>query len=121
MQNAGGDQQHESRLIDRMMVDLLSTMDRSDTDMRSALIEKSQDIRGLADICRQTVIFERSQAKFAEFKQELEVSTPSELRLVKSWTWLLDRIANSPTTLHMRGAVRLCVPLVAFYLPLDDV
>lgn len=112
-------QEDEPRLIDRIMSDLLSAMDRDDSDIRPTLIKNSDDIRTLAEICRQTGVFEHSQAKFAEFKQHLEESTPPEERLVKSWAWLLDRIVHSPTTLHMRGAVRLCVPLVALYLPTE--
>jgi hypothetical protein len=112
-------QQDESRLIDRMMGDLLSAMDQDDADMRLMLIEYRDDIQALAEICRQTGVFERSKASFEEFKLHLEESTPPEERLAKSWVWLLDRIVNSPTTLHMRGAVRLCVPLVALYLPTE--
>ena len=117
MPDTNDPQQDESRLIDRMMTDLLSAMDQDNSDMRSTLIQNGDDIRALAEICRQTGVFEHSHAKFAEFKQHLEDSTPPEERLVKSWTWLLDRIVHSPTTLNMRGAVRLCVPLVALYLP----
>src|SRR3990167_1214124 len=117
MPDTNDPQQDESRLIDRMMTDLLSAMDQDNSDMRSTLIQNGDDIRALAETCRQTGVFEHSHAKFAEFKQHLEDSTPPEERLVKSWTWLLDRIVHSPTTLHMRGAVRLCVPLVALYLP----
>jgi len=29
----------------------------------------------------------------------------------------MDRIANAPTRMHITGAVRLCLPLVASYLP----
>ncbi|QCG68854.1 hypothetical protein [Pseudomonas veronii] len=48
MPDTNDPQQDESRLIDRMMTDLLSTMDQDDSDMRSTLIENGDDIRALA-------------------------------------------------------------------------
>lgn len=45
MPDTNDPQQDESRLIDRMMTDLLSTMDQDDSDMRSTLIENG-------DCCR---------------------------------------------------------------------
>ena len=107
MPDTNDPQQDESRLIDRMMTDLLSAMDQHDSDMRSTLVENGDDIRALAEIYLQTGVFQHGHAKFAEFKQHLEDSIPPEERLVKSWAWLLDRIVHSPTTLHMRGANQL--------------
>lgn len=39
------------------------------------------------------------------------------LTFTGSWAWLSDRIANSPTKAHMLASVRMCLPLVALYLP----
>ncbi|MEW4396961.1 hypothetical protein ABZR34_31200 [Pseudomonas paraeruginosa] len=120
MQAKTGHGMDGARLIDRMMEILLSEMEKEGSDLHAALVDNSENIRALAEICQQTGVFKRGQAAFAEFKKHLEESTPSEHRLVESWSWLLGRIVNAPTTLHMHGAVRLCVPLVALYLPLNE-
>ncbi|WP_171011883.1 hypothetical protein [Pseudomonas sp. 2FE] len=119
MANAVKAVQDETRLIDRMMADLLDATD-NEADLHLALVAHAEDIRSLAELCEQTGIYAHAEPQFTEFKAHLEESTPPADRLVASWQWLLDRIVTAPTMLHMRGAVRFCIPLVASYLPPVD-
>ena len=107
---------YEAQLFYSIMGDLLSTMERDDTEMRSMLIEKRREFQVLAQMCRYTGYFQRSKIQSNELKQHLEESTPPEDRLAKSCFWLMDLIVNWPASLHMQGAVRLYVVLVALYL-----
>ena len=105
--------------IDQRMADLLDAMDGAETDgeLRDRLMRHAEQVRDLSDACEKTGLFNRSAELVATFKTQLEAQTPPDQRLVKSWHWLLSRIVYAPTNLHMRSAVRLCLPLVAAYLP----
>lgn len=105
--------------IDLLMADLLDATDGTETDgeMGDRLIKHSEQIRSLSNLCEKTGLFGYSVKQLAEFKAQLEADTPPEQRLVKSWYSLLTQIVFAPTRLHRRGAVRLCIPLVANYLP----
>ncbi|WP_178117757.1 hypothetical protein [Pseudomonas sp. R5(2019)] len=105
--------------IDRRMADLLDALDGVETDgeVRDRLMSHAELVRDLSDSCEKTGLFNRSAELIATFKTELEAQTPPDQRLVKSWHWLLSRIVYAPTNLHRRSAVRLCLPLVAAYLP----
>lgn len=105
--------------IDLLMADLLDATDGTETDgeMGDRLIKHSEQIRSLSNLCEKTGLFGYSAKKLSELKAQLEADTPPEQRLVKSWHCLLTQIVFAPTRLHRRGAVRLCIPLVANYLP----
>lgn len=114
--------QAESVNIDALMQVLFEQMGDAETDeaMESALIAQSENIRIISRACEDTGLFAQSAGKFAEFKAELELSTVPDKRLIKAWHWLLNRIVKAPTRLHMAGSVRLCMPLVAHYLPSES-
>ena len=105
--------------IDAQMAAILDALDGADTieALMAGLLVQAARIRSLSEACQQTGLFDHAQTQFADFKSELEASTTPAQRLPTSWLWLLDRIVAAPTRIHMRGAVRLCLPLVASYLP----
>lgn len=112
--------------IESLMKTLFDRIDaRSDESdgsvaaMQAILLNEADLIREIAAACEKTGIYTKSKARSAEFKAGLEASTEPADRLMKSWGWLLDRITEAPTAMHRIGSVRLCMPLVAAYLPSD--
>lgn len=105
--------------IDSLMADLMDATEAFDCEdsLKQALIEQAEKIRAIANACEKTEIFSLGVKQTQEFKAVLEAEIQPEQRLQKSWLWVLDRIVSAPTALHMRGAVRLCMPIVASYLP----
>lgn len=108
--------------IDALVNALLDDMGdaESDDDLQVALVAHAEKIRTISKACEDTGLFSKSVSQFEDFKAELESTTVPDKRLVKAWIWFLNRIVEAPTRLHMMGAVRLCVPLVACYLPSES-
>lgn len=105
--------------IEDMVEQLLDHMDDAETqeEITAALIDQAETIRAISKACESSSLFERSAKQYVEFKENLESNTAPEDRLFQSWLWLLNRLANAPSRLHFRSAMRLCMPLVAAYLP----
>lgn len=91
--------------------------DVSNEALNAALLAQAGLIRSIAQACENTKLFERSKAKVDEFAIELTAKLEQDRHLVTAWLWFLDRVANAPTYLHIISSVRLCMPLVAHYLP----
>lgn len=115
-------EQAETIDIDGLVQTLLEQMEETETDeaVHAALLVQAEKIRIISQACENTGLFARSASKFEEFKAELESTTEPDRRLLQAWQWFLNRMVESPTRLHMIGAVRLCVPLVACYLPTES-
>lgn len=105
--------------IDGMVNTLLDRLDNTDTDAQliEGLCVQAPLIREIATACEQTSLFRRATDKYAAFKADLEADFAAEDRLLESWLHFLQSVINAPTTLHRLGAVRICLPLVAAYLP----
>lgn len=105
--------------IDDLLGRLFDRMSDADAEheIHAALIANADQIREIALACKSTNLFGRFAKQFDEFKVEFESQVEPADRLIGSWAWLSDRIANSPTKAHMLASVRLCLPLVALYLP----
>lgn len=72
-------------------------------------------IKELSESARQTGIFQRGQEEVEVFKKKLNSSNDSgaiEENVVNAYIWVLDRIVNAPTRLHMQCSVALCMPIV---------
>ncbi|MDH1403732.1 hypothetical protein [Pseudomonas sp. GD03730] len=91
--------------------------DVSHEALNAALLAQADLIRSISQACEQTGLYERSKAKVDEFAIELTDKLETDRHLVHAWLWLLDRIACAPTHFHAVASVRLCMPLVARYLP----
>ncbi|NMX77583.1 hypothetical protein HBO23_31950 [Pseudomonas sp. WS 5532] len=104
--------------IDQMMEALMLGMDgiSSPEAIVAALVRQRSLIEQLAALCEATKLFAMSANQFAESRAHIEATYTAGDRLCWSWVWVMSRIVEAPTTFHMRAAVRLCVPLVAFYL-----
>lgn len=76
------------------------------SDNRSLIKDISNDARG-------TGLFEKSKDQYLEFKTNIlkDESSP-EKNVVDAYMWVLDRIINAPTQIHMKSAVLLCMPIV---------
>lgn len=107
---------------DKMLEALFAKLEgvEQDADALPILIANADSIRTIAGAYRKTGLFERAAGKYAEFKADIESDTPPEGRLLYSWKLLLNRMGNAPTGLHLVGAIRLILPLVADYLPAED-
>lgn len=92
----------------------------TDDAVHSVLVAQSEKIRIIAKACEGTEMFSKSAAKFEAFKASIEENTEPDKRLVSCWMWLMNLIIEAPTGFHMRVSVRLCMPLVAMYLPDDS-
>lgn len=105
--------------IDGMVNTLLDRLDNTGTDAQllERLSAEAPLLREIAAACEQTSLFRRASDQFAAFKAELEGEFAAEDRLLESWLHFLETVIQAPTTLHRLGAVRLCLPLVAIYLP----
>lgn len=87
----------------------------SQDEVFSYLKENRSLIKELAMYARQTSIFERAQEDVMEFKKKLKQGNDSsaiEENVVSAYIWVLDRIVNAPTQLHMQCSVALCMPIV---------
>lgn len=83
-------------------------------------------IKELAMYARQTGIFERAQEDVIAFKKKLKQGNNTSAikeNVVSAYIWVLDRIVNAPTRLHMQCSVALCMPIVddAFMDNAEDV
>lgn len=107
--------------INALMGDLIERLSAADTEpeIEAALISSADLVRDIAKACESTRLYQRSGEAYAAFMAEFESAVAPAERLIRSWAWLTDRIANSPTRAHMHGSVRLCMPLVARYLPVS--
>lgn len=105
--------------IDALVALLLDRLDNTETDAQllAGLCAQAPLVRQIAAACQQTAVFTRSAAQLAAFQVELEADHAAADRLLAAWLHFLERIVNAPTHLHMVGTVRLCLPLVAQYLP----
>ena len=99
------------------MTELFNRFGDVDVVTRDMLVAQADMIRDIGAKCRETGLFKHSQEQFDEFVAAIEADTPPEDRLVHSWTWLMNRIVQAPTSLHMNGAIVLTMPLVERYLP----
>jgi hypothetical protein len=105
--------------IDAQVSLLLERLDNTETDAQllAGLCAQAPLVRQIATACIQTPAYVGSAAQVAAFQVELEADHTEDERLLAAWLHFLDRIISAPTRLHMIGAVRLCLPLVAQYLP----
>jgi len=120
MQDQPNTEQANAPGIDDQVRDLFASMDGLPDDhqaLNDALLAQAGLIRSISQACEQTGLYERSKAKVDEFAIELTDKLEADRHLVHAWLWLLDRIACAPTHFHAVASVRLCMPLVARYLP----
>lgn len=105
--------------IDAQVNVLLDRLDNTETDAQllDGLRAQAPLLRQIAAACEQTLAFRRSAEQVAAFRAALEADHAPDERLLGAWLHFLDRIVSAPTRLHMIGVVRLCLPLVAYYLP----
>lgn len=88
-------------------------------EMIQALVASSDLIRSIAAACESTKLFRDAKPKFDAFAAELEADSTPDERLPLAWGHFLDTVANAPTRYHLMATVRICMPLVARYLPTD--
>jgi hypothetical protein len=105
--------------IDARVIELFEALGEIEDDaaMVPALLAQAERLRALGAACERTQVFQRSAAQVAAFQVALEAEHAPEDRLLAAWLHFLDRAAEAPTNLHRLGTVRLCLPLVARYLP----
>jgi hypothetical protein len=89
----------------------------SNEDIHAALVAQADTIRLIAKACELTRVFVRAEAQFEAAKVEFEADTEPSFRLVSSWLGFLSKFVDAPTQLHRVTTIRLCMPLVACYLP----
>lgn len=100
----------------------ISTHEAIDTDdgLQAALLANADKIRALAEACEQTAMFQKAREQFAEFADDHDSEWPADQRLMQAWIHLLVTLRDAPTKLHTMGTIRMCIPLVARYLPPAD-
>lgn len=109
--------------IDAQVELLLDRLDGTETDAElvAKLCTQAPLVREIATACEQTTLFRSATASYAEFKAGLEKDSSPEDRLLAAWLHFLERMIDAPTRFHIVAAVRLCLPLVALYLPAEPV
>jgi|TARA_R110000751_G_scaffold63769_1_gene131441 hypothetical protein len=109
--------------IEELMIKLLDRTatcpddDGSESIMRAALLDQADLIREIGQACEKTVIYQSGIDRFTEHKSEFDACHEPCDRLLNAWRLALHRVVYAPTQLHRKAAVRLCMPLVACYLP----
>lgn len=101
-------------IIREKMIAIFDTLPDEATE--ADIIALAHQFKDLARLCERTELFKRSQERYQSFKEEFEENSEHS-KLMQAWIWLINRIAQAPTSYHMQGAVVLCVPLVAEFLP----
>lgn len=120
MQDQSNTGQAKAPGIDDQVRELFAAMEGVPDENQAqndALLAQAGLIRSIATACEQTGLYENSKAKVDEFAIELTEKLETDRHLVHAWLWLLDRIACAPTHFHAVASVRLCMPIVARYLP----
>jgi len=107
---------------DELLEGLFNKLDSVDNDAEALplLIAEAATIRSIARAYRATPLFQRAADQYALIKSDIERDVAPESRLLHAWQWLMDRMSSAPSGIHMVGAIRLCLPLVADYLPADE-
>ena len=72
-------------------------------------------ICNLAGECRKTDFYQKNKHQVDKFKQWIDTEYPEE-KLKRSYLYLLNRIGDSPTQFHLKGAIILNLPIVDDYL-----
>jgi hypothetical protein len=105
--------------IDEQVTQLFEALGdiEGDAAMVPALLVHADRLRALAAACEQTELFRQSAEQYAAFQIQIEVDHEPADRLYATWVHFLDRALEAPTDLHRLAAVRICLPLVAHYLP----
>lgn len=87
--------------------------DASNEEVFAFLSDNRDLIRSIADDARGTGLFDKSREQYDEFRKTVLKDEQSvEQNVVNAYLWVLDRIVNSPTQLHMQSSVLLCMPIV---------
>lgn len=84
------------------------------------LVKNKSLIYEISELTIETKLFKNAKEQYEEFKLEMFNKRDGDEQIIFAYGQLLDRIANSPTSLHMRGAIVLLMPLLADSLNLNS-
>jgi hypothetical protein len=109
--------------IDAMVEQVFLGVEDAETneEIHAGLVAQADTIRIIAKACELTSVFTRAEAKFEASKADFESVTEPSQRLANAWLEFLVKFVDAPTQLHRVTTIRLCMPLVARYLPIESV
>ena len=118
------DNTHKSKdymeLMDEFFTQTDNINDNSTNNEIVELLEKNKSlIFEISSLTMETTLFKNAKVQYEEFKLEMFNKRDSTEQIIFAYGQLLDRIASSPTFLHMRGAIILIMPLLADSLRLN--
>lgn len=80
------------------------------------IMNQKAAIENIVGIVRELPMFTGCQDQYQEFISFLDgVEGPQE-RVKAAWYHILERSANAPTSMHLRGVVILCMPALKYAL-----
>ena len=77
------------------------------------LIQQKTLVDNIAALTKNTVLFEKASDKYNEFKNEMFSKRTRNERVIFAYEQLLGKVAYAPTSLHMRSAIVLLMPLLS--------
>lgn len=108
----------EKNVIDTLMAQLfdeVGEVEQADA-IASALIKSEQHVAAIAKLCVSTNAYKQASRSLATLKKSIEKSPP-DCRLVTAWNLFMKRFGGERPFEKMQDDVRICMPLIAEYLP----
>lgn len=105
----------EARVL--QLLELISVEPQTEAAMTQQLVDNAALIHSIAKECPGPRLWSSASAKWDQFVADLEADTAPERRLPLAWLYFLERAAEAPLRAHLKGVVRLYMPLIARYLP----
>jgi len=105
----------EARVL--QLLELISIEPQTEAAMAQQLVDNAALIHSIAKECPGPRLWSNTRANWVKFVADLEADTAPERRLSMAWLYFLERAAEAPLRAHLKGVVRLYMPLIAHYLP----
>lgn len=108
----------EKNVIDTLMAQLfdeVGDVEQADA-IASALIKSERHVETIAQLCISTNAYKQASRSIVSLKKSIEKSPP-DCRLVTAWNLFMKRFGGERPFEKMQDDVRICMPLIAEYLP----
>lgn len=108
----------EKNQIDNLMAQLfddIGEVEQADA-ISSALVKSESHISAIANLCISSSAYQQGMRTVTSLKRTIE-KAPPDCRLITAWNLFMQRFSGERPFEKMQEDVRICMPLIAEYLP----
>lgn len=108
----------EKNQIDTLMAQLFDHIGEAEQAdaISSALVKKESHVSAIAKLCKSSSAYQQGMRTVTSLKRTIE-KAPPECRLITAWNLFMKRFSGERPFEKMQDDVRICMPLIAEYLP----